>query len=167
MKKETVKQRPLMYIAQPNFTAITAQMQQVVTKKKIQETNEVTEEIKDEAEVSEIQIATNIEVEVPQKVENIPQEVKDTSQKVDNAATNRISRRRRFVELNIEEKIKFFVKLPANVPKSTCQITTETEKYRGKILELNDGIVLIKTVSEPYEVQLAIYDIKDISIIGL
>ncbi|MBM6618248.1 CotO family spore coat protein [Bacillus suaedaesalsae] len=151
INKETVKQRPLMYISQPNFSAITAKMQHVVTKKKV--FTEVKEEPKAEVEVSQNEIPTVEEEEVPQKVVDTPK--------------NRKSRRRRFVELNIEEKIKFFVKLPANVPKSTCQIKTESETYRGKVIGFNEGIVLINTVSEPYEVQLSLQEIKDISIIGL
>lgn len=152
MKKEqTIKQRPLMYISQPNFSNVTAKMQQVVTKKKV--STEVKEEPKAEVEVSQNEIPTVTEDEAPQNVVN--------------TSNNRVSRRRKFVDLNIEEKIKFFVKLPANVPKSTCQIKTESETYRGKVIGLNEGIVLIKTVSEPSEVQLSVQEIKDISIIGL
>ncbi|WP_456275842.1 CotO family spore coat protein [Bacillus sp. AK128] len=149
--KETksVKQRPLMYITQPNLQPTDVFMQTTVISKREPLVLEPEQKEMDEV----------IEEEQPEQIRKEPERRESKKTKAD--------RRKRFIELSIEEKINFFIKLPMNVPRSTCEIITLDEKIHGKITELSKGQVTISTFNEPYKVELPIESIQSIDIISL
>lgn len=173
MKEEQlVKQRPLMYISQPSFTSITAKMQQVVSKKKVKPKEELqeieaTNNVESQPNVTQHEIPTLTITTEKEKKDSVNLRQNESSEEQVPRTGNKKSRRKRFVELDLMGKVQFFVNLPINVPKSTCLITTETDNYKGKIIALNEGIVTIKTITEPNDIEIKFDDIKDIIIIGL
>ncbi|MFZ3589255.1 CotO family spore coat protein [Bacillus sp. DJP31] len=146
-ENQSVKQRPLMYISQPNFQPAFVNMQQSIM-------------VKNEPIISK---AEQQKVETVEIVEKPLQEAKAEEKNPKRTTQTR----RKFPELTVAEKVDFFINLPVNVPKATCEITTESESYRGRIISHLEGIVTVRTLKDPFKVELSIKDIKGINIISL
>jgi hypothetical protein len=140
---QSVKKPPLMYISQPNFQPTSVNMQHSISIKK------------------ETAIYKH---EVPKEDKSLAKDQKVVDEQ---KSKKKSSQRRRFPELTIREKVELFAHLPVNVPRSTCEIKTGTNTYRGKIASLNDDIVTVRTLKEPYKVELQIEEIQSINIISL
>ncbi|MFD2924226.1 CotO family spore coat protein [Halobacillus naozhouensis] len=75
--------------------------------------------------------------------------------------------RTKFRDMTIEEKVKYFVNLPAQVPKMKCEVATEEEgQFRGFIEGFNEGIVVMKTLQKPFEKEIKLEDIQSIRLLG-
>lgn len=138
------KERPLMYITQPDFTPTPGGMQQSFV---VKESSRVSEEKEHK-----------VNTEVPKGIE----EEKDVLKEKE----SRRKRKKRFSEMNIEERIQFFINLPDNLPKTMCQINTKDGSYRGVILSYNEGLVSVKTLTSPRKVDIQVEDIEAINAIG-
>ncbi len=138
------KQRPLMYISQPDFTPAPGGMQQSFV-------------VKQSTRVSEEK-----ELEVRDEVSKVLEEKTDDIKESEPKRT----RKKRFSEMDIEERIQFFINLPDNLPKTMCQITTKDRSYRGVILSYEEGLVSIKTLTSPRKVEIQLDDIEAINAIG-
>ncbi|MBE4909410.1 hypothetical protein IMZ08_15265 [Bacillus luteolus] len=138
------KQRPLMYISQPDFTPTPGGMQQSFV---VKESTRVREE-------KELEVKG----EVPKVLEEETNVVKEDETKR--------KKKKRFSEMDIEERIQFFINLPDNLPKTMCQITTKDRSYRGVILSYEEGLVSIKTLTSPRKVEIQLDDIEAINAIG-
>lgn len=138
------KQKPLMYITQPDFTPAPGGMQQSFV-------------VKQSTRVSEEK-----ELDVRDEIQKVIEEKSDEVEK----PKNKRKRKKRFSEMNIEEKILFFINLPDNLPKTMCQIITKDQSYRGVILSYNEGLVSVKTLTSPRKVEIQLDDIEAINVLG-
>lgn len=49
-----------------------------------------------------------------------------------------------FKHLSVNEKIKYLVNLPREVPKIRCEVVTENKKFRGTVIEENDDAIVLR-----------------------
>ncbi|MBD1381902.1 CotO family spore coat protein [Metabacillus arenae] len=148
-QKEKNQIQPLMYIVQPDYNEVQAQMQTLVVKKNKIDT-----------------IENKQPVAVKEKNEKM-QESQSNSYEEDQVVKKPEKKRRKPIsQMSIAEKVDFFTNLPRNIPKTLCQIETETDTYRGIIITEENGLVHIRTLGEPNEIKLQIEEIKSITLLG-
>jgi|SRR5690625_702649 len=74
--------------------------------------------------------------------------------------------KKRYSELSLENKVKYFVDMPDYAPKIKCEIITPKKKYRGIIINYKDEHVFIRTGQRTTSVKVPFNDIKDIRMLG-
>ena len=145
MRKNKSKQtkEPLLFIHQPKFNRPQVPMQKSFTIKKTTESQpDAVLKVKGQKEMVEEQAPKEKEISVPE-------------------------RKKRFAELNVEERILFFINnLPNNVPKPICEFITSEVTYKGVIVSYDKGLVSIRTLTSPKKLNLKLNDITSINIIG-
>lgn len=75
-------------------------------------------------------------------------------------------RRSKFKEMDLEEKIDYFVNLPSQVPRMKCEVVTSDKNYRGWIQDYQDGVVHMKILHRPFRIEVPFEEIKDIELKG-
>ncbi|MYL32209.1 hypothetical protein GLW08_05495 [Pontibacillus yanchengensis] len=98
--------------------------------------------------------------------EVLDEEEKPQSEENNNSSLSNRKRRSRFKEMDLEEKVDYFVNLPSQVPRMKCEVMTEEKSYRGWIQDYQDGIVHMKILQRPFRVELPFESIKDIVLRG-
>ncbi|KGX92798.1 hypothetical protein N781_15530 [Pontibacillus halophilus JSM 076056 = DSM 19796] len=168
---------PMLYITQPNYAQAEAKMQTTYRSSRETKPNKKVS-LKKEMSQGEKERRKALEVKpVPQDVEEQP--VREISNEVAEAEeqgtnnetmaqeqTSTISRRRRFRDMNVEEKVEYFISLPPQVPKMKCEVITEEGSHRGLIETFEDGVVGMKTIRRPYEAFIEFDTIRDIRLLG-
>ncbi|MFG6115606.1 CotO family spore coat protein [Halobacillus sp. MO56] len=164
-KQSKLEQRPMLYIAQPDFAPSKASMQTTYHGKK---TAKEQEKGKTAPEPEGKQSREQVE-EKParkkQRVEHQQPEAEQKTKKQSQAGSAR-DRRQRFRDMTLEEKVTYFVNLPSQIPKMKCEVDTEEEKLRGYINDYQDGIVYMKTFQRPFRKEINFEEIKEINLIG-
>jgi hypothetical protein len=139
-KKGSTRNKPLLYIVQPEF-----EMSRNEEPEYVLISNQATEEIE----------------------ENEQDIVEDTPILVDDDNNKETTERKGFNNKTVLEKINFLVNLPHQLPKLTVEVITEEEKYRGVIYEKVDEVIKVKTLKAPYNFEININDVEEIQIVSL
>jgi hypothetical protein len=166
---QSIKQRPLMYISQPKFFPVLVNMQQTVVVKKeiasdVEEPVELLLEEKKEDLVDHINNAATKSEEGSKKSHQPIQDTLNNDEKVNEIKAPR----RKFNDFSIDEKVDFFVRLPAYIPKSTCLITTDIETFYGKITSMHQNLITVNLVNSPSKlIEIPLKSIKDIQIVSI
>ncbi|KGP74400.1 CotO family spore coat protein [Pontibacillus yanchengensis] len=99
--------------------------------------------------------------------EVLDEEEKQKSEEDNKGTLSNRKRRSRFKEMNLEEKVDYFVNLPSQVPRMKCEVIMEDDNsYRGWIQDYKDGIVHMKILQRPFRVEVPFESIKDIVLKG-
>ena len=151
IKNNQIK-KPLLFIHQPKFHQSQVPMQKSFSIKKTNKPVVHEPETKIENEV----------IETPIHEHQVP---KDRGTKTKELPVP--EKKKRFAELNVEERILFFLNnLPNNVPKPMCEFITNEEKHKGFIVSYEEGLVSIRKLTNPSKLTLKLNDITAINIIG-
>ncbi|MBM7554006.1 CotO family spore coat protein [Thalassobacillus pellis] len=167
-KQKKLVQEPMFYITQPKLTPSTASMQTMYHSRKsseapVRKEKEVTPV---EKEVRHRQLAAD-SLEAEQKSEGSLEEREEREEEMEESSVKtRRDRRRRFRDMDLEEKIFYFVNLPSQVPKMKCEVVTNTDRFKGYINDYRKGIVYMKTFQRPFKKEIAFEDIEEISLMG-
>ncbi|WP_082234629.1 CotO family spore coat protein [Halobacillus massiliensis] len=172
-KKQIVKP-PMLYITQPNLPPAEVSMQTSFRTAPVKDTSLHEKELrlrnqlkfKEEEETQ----AEGSEQDPEEKEETAGEEVPkaETASESVERREKRIERRQMFRDMDLEEKVRYFVELPPQVPKMKCQVTAfeRNETFKGYINSYEDGIVRMKTFQKPFQQEFPFEEIKDIRLIG-
>lgn len=167
-RNRKVVQQPMLYITQPELGPVKASMQSTYRTEKVKE-----EEKPAEVAAESKQQTSNVEKEPRhKKVNNLQKGT--TNQEVKTTETNQAkqpsskpqSRRQRFKEMNLVEKVNYFATLPNRVPKMKCEVLTEKNSFKGLILDYKDKIVYLQLFKRSKVIEIPLNDIKDIKLLG-
>lgn len=75
-------------------------------------------------------------------------------------------RRKHFKEMDIQERIDYFLNRPKFAPQVRCEIRTKGKTYRGIMLGKQEEGVVFKTGNRSAPVQIAIDEITEVQILG-
>ncbi|WP_164462133.1 CotO family spore coat protein [Bacillus sp. FJAT-42376] len=105
------------------------------------------------------------------KIEKAPEEVKiekapDEGKTVSSKPVYERKTRKTLNQMSVAEKIAFFANLPANIPRTLCQVELPDQTYRGIILGETDGMVQLRTTASSQPVQIKSEDIQAIQPLG-
>ncbi|QHE51479.1 CotO family spore coat protein [Pontibacillus sp. HMF3514] len=109
------------------------------------------------------------ETEEPESVEEEVQETEedeDSEQERPRVSFSNRKRRDRFKDMNLEEKVEYFVNLPSSVPRMKCEVFTGEKSYRGWIQDYQDGVVSMKILQRPFRVEIPFDSIESIELKG-
>lgn len=172
-QKQKYQMKPLMYIVQPENQDINVNMQSFVVKKTkpkssarvaiadapvktlqkefdLAEKEEVVEEYKS-AGVEQLAQEEPVEQEPAQQEPSVKQYRKQ---------------RKPLTQMSVLEKIEFFTHLPKNMPRTLCQIVTPEETYRGVIMNEENEMVTIRSLTHAKPIEIKIDQIKAINLLG-
>lgn len=174
--------KPLMYIVQPEYAKVKAQMQHIVKKKKKKaEPEKPIDRFEDhvqEIESHSGEIPEQLQTEAGKEAEEIKEDALSNQVESDGPFGGVLSEtageqrnetkrsRKPLNHMNIEERIDFLTKLPSNIPKALCMVETEEKTYRGIILGKKDGTVMIRTSANGNPEEIQISNIKSIHPLG-
>ncbi|SDJ86627.1 CotO family spore coat protein [Sediminibacillus albus] len=84
----------------------------------------------------------------------------------ENAVTSQRTKRKRFRDMTITEKVDYFVGIPQTVPRMKCEVTTDNQTYRGVIYDRRNDVVYMKTIKRPFKAEIKQQEIKKIRLLG-
>src|SRR5690625_1655061 len=70
-----------------------------------------------------------------------------------------------FTQLSIDEKIKYLINLPSEVPKLKCSIKLQSTEYEGTIIEEDEETIILQRFGRE-DKQIRKKDIKSIHLLG-
>ncbi|WP_337017339.1 CotO family spore coat protein [Oceanobacillus massiliensis] len=155
MVKKKFANDPLLYIHQPDIGTAQAPMQHHYMSNKKKDNVEKTAE----------------EAVAPQKAKrrqssfqnsfkgNAPTAIKSDSVKEPENKKN-------FKEMNVRERINYFLDRPEYAPKVRCEIKANGRTYRGVVLGMEDKNVIIKASNRKTPVQVLLDDINEVQLLG-
>ncbi|MFT4412457.1 CotO family spore coat protein [Fredinandcohnia humi] len=96
------------------------------------------------------------------------QSIRETIEEKENLGQSVIisGKKKRFKEMNVQEKIHYLTHLPKNIPQFICEIVTKDVIYQGVILAASGDTVNMRSLTTSQKEQLMIEGIEDITIIG-
>ncbi|WP_188455657.1 CotO family spore coat protein [Virgibacillus oceani] len=142
MAEKKLARSPLLYIHQPTVDIPEANMQYDYMTPRSASADTDTE-------VNEIQI------------EN---ELLDEAEDSDDEEDKKASKRARFKEMTIAEKIDYFINMPSSLPKMKCEVKTDERSYRGIIIEKKEEDIFM--LSGRRRVKIAVEEIEAIRLLG-
>ena len=77
-----------------------------------------------------------------------------------------IKTRKKFIDMNIEERIHYFLSQPSYAPKVKCEIRTEQRKYVGYIQSFVNNQVKMLLPGRKKEITLSLDEIQMINLFG-
>lgn len=155
-EKKNYAKNPLLYIQQPSISNAQAPMQHsyVSSRKKNKE---------------EKVVSADESVTVPKKVNKrrpaFQQAIKK-EEHLNDGKNEEVPKRKNFKEMDIPEKIDYFLSRPNFAPQVKCEIKTSEKNYRGIVIGFEDNNVSMKLTNRKTTVQIAMDDIKDIQLLG-
>lgn len=160
-QKQKYSLKPLMYIVQPDNRDVNVNMQSFVVKKaKKEEVIQRTVVSENTDSLTKTKQEKNITLEnqlsVKEKIEEVAEETPKNYRK----------QRKPITQMNVMEKIEFFTNLPKNMPRTLCEIETTEGKYRGVIMEREEEMVTIRSLTHTQPVELPLESIKVIQLLG-
>ncbi|SDJ45122.1 CotO family spore coat protein [Salimicrobium halophilum] len=75
-------------------------------------------------------------------------------------------RRRRFQDMELEEKVNYFVTLPSQMPKMKCVVETKEKEIQGYVMSYDGTDVGMKTFRRPYHETVPFEEITSIRLLG-
>ncbi|MDQ0160277.1 CotO family spore coat protein [Alkalibacillus salilacus] len=88
------------------------------------------------------------------------------SSESESGATDATSKRRKFHEMTIDEKLKYMTDMPAIMPKMKCEVITSNQTYVGTVEQCDDEQLVIRTVEQGFKVNMKRENIKDVRLKG-
>ncbi|MDA7026127.1 CotO family spore coat protein [Bacillus sp. CLL-7-23] len=146
-KKNNTEQKPLMYIVQPDYETIEANMQDILIKKRKTAKPNIAE--KKPKKLKEEQPTTQNSKE-DAKQEPVPNKEPERHGKGLKPVKKPLNK------MTISEKIDFLTSFPGNMPKTLCLIEAGGKTYRGTLVEKKGDAVFVRTSSKgaPAELQI-------------
>ncbi|WP_087973286.1 CotO family spore coat protein [Oceanobacillus rekensis] len=77
-----------------------------------------------------------------------------------------VPKRKNFKEMDIPEKIDYFINRPDFAPQVKCEIKTSEKSYRGIVTGFEENYVFLKPTNRKTPVQIGMDDIKDVQLLG-
>ncbi|WP_411955191.1 CotO family spore coat protein [Alkalibacillus sp. S2W] len=81
-------------------------------------------------------------------------------------ATDATSKRRKFHDMTIDEKLKYMTDMPVIMPKMKCEVITSNQIYVGTVEQCDDEQLVIRTVEQGFKVNMKRENIKDVRLKG-
>ncbi|MBD1381904.1 CotO family spore coat protein [Metabacillus arenae] len=160
------KTTPLMYIVQPEYNDVRAQMQAFVVKKPGKEEKSIQVENKTQVENTVEELSIREAKEAENDLE-IAKQNEEPERKIEEKPSRRQRKKRKpLSKMSIAEKVEFFTTMPKNMAKSLCFIKTIEGSYRGVIMAEQNGIVTIRSLNEPKPLNIPLENIKGIDVLG-
>lgn len=141
MTREKTPIQPLLYIEQPFFQIphVTMQRNYRTLKQEEQKQN----------------------LSVKREVEN-EEELEMSHDKKDEKVENK-----KFPEMNLDEKIQYFLNRPLYSPPLRCMITTENHTYRGFVTNIDEGYLFFQAQRGGKKRKIEVKSIVNIQLLGL
>ncbi|MDV2582720.1 CotO family spore coat protein [Alkalibacillus haloalkaliphilus] len=76
------------------------------------------------------------------------------------------SKRRKFQDMSVEERLRYMVDMPSILPKMKCEVQTDNNKYIGTIEKCDEDILMLRTVDQGFRVKIKRGDIEDVQLVG-
>ncbi|MCT2535671.1 spore coat CotO family protein [Aquibacillus koreensis] len=179
-RKKRFAQNPMLYITQPNLKEPKASMQsdyRTPRKKKDKLKPDTSEENKKSMKIrtpkplaGEKEVEYGNQDDVIEAIEdNHEQQNKNKKHEKEAGEDKSIhprTSRKRFKDMTNEEKVEYFVGLPSQIPKMKCEVTTETERHRGVIIDYKDGQVKMVTFKSPRNREIPLDEIVHIRLLS-
>ncbi|QGQ44694.1 CotO family spore coat protein [Metabacillus sediminilitoris] len=162
-QKQKYQMKPLMYIVQPENQDINVNMQSFVVKK-TKPKSSATVAIAD-APVKTLQKEFDLAEKEEVVEENKFAGVEQLAQEEPSVKQYR-KQRKPLTQMSVLEKIEFFTHLPKNMPRTLCQIVTTEETYRGVIMNEENEMVTIRSLTHAKPIEIKIDQIKAINLLG-
>ncbi|MGJ9458782.1 CotO family spore coat protein [Oceanobacillus sp. CF4.6] len=154
-EKKKYANDPLLYIHQPNIGNAQAPMQHSYLssrKKAKQERSTADEVVTVPKKVNRRQTSFQKELKTEE-----PHQVKDKEE---------APKRKNFKEMDIPEKINYFLNRPDFAPQVRCEIKSNGKNYRGIVTGFEENNVFIKPTNRKTAVQIAMDEISDVQLLG-
>lgn len=158
MGEKRFAKEPLLYIHQPTIKTPEAPMQHnymTPTKEKQSSTDEPQPNRKTRSR-------SNRRRQFDQ-LEEIEDEVSD---EIENKKTNTNQAKKRFTDMNINEKINYFLNRSIHSPELRCEMKTDDRNYRGVITDFQNNIVFIRVGRRASSTEVPIDQVKNIRLLG-
>ncbi len=162
-KKQTAKP-PLLYITQPNMPPAEVSMQTSFRAAPAPVPKKNTSQLEKELRLRNQQKLKEDEPKAEER-EDVAEEP-NIEEETESTRLSRRDRRQRFRDMSLEEKVNYFVRLPSQLPKMKCEVTTTDHAFKGYIQKFEENIVLMKTFQKPYEEKIPFEDIQSIRLLG-
>ncbi|KGX87808.1 CotO family spore coat protein [Pontibacillus litoralis] len=130
---------------------------------------EDADDVQHDVEVLQPDVDSSVDYEEEEHTDEIVTKEEATSvSKEDktNTTLNNRKRRKSFKDMNVEDKVNYFLDLPPQVPRMKCEVVTEEDTYRGWIENCQDGVVQMKLVKRPFRADFPISSIQNIYLRG-
>ncbi|WP_188208337.1 CotO family spore coat protein [Alkalibacillus aidingensis] len=76
------------------------------------------------------------------------------------------TKRRKFQDMTVEEKLNYMNDMPSIMPKMKCEVVTDRQTYLGTVERCDDELLLLKSVKNGYRVKIKRSDIQDVRLMG-
>lgn len=163
-KQKKFAKSPLLYIHQPNISIPKAPMQSnYATPKKTKQVEPAPEQKVPKAnarplkrdDFSKKSTQTKSEVET----EDILTESEATTEEEELS-------NKKFNDMEIPEKIEYFLTKPKHIPNMKCEVKTEERSFRGTILDVEEDQVIMRVGRRSSTTKILIPSITQIRLIG-
>ncbi|MFD1360147.1 CotO family spore coat protein [Lentibacillus salinarum] len=165
MREKNMAKSPLLYIQQPGIRAPKASMQSHYKTPKKQHNHTGTDKVKKQhVNRNFFNHKQTIHDEVEKDAESRG-ESSDADQQADVDMENN-QERKKFKDMNLEERIDYFLNAPDHVPVLRAEIKTAERNYRGKIVDYQDNNVYMRVGRRTTPTEIPFETIKEIRLIG-
>ncbi|MCD7034995.1 spore coat CotO family protein [Metabacillus sp. GX 13764] len=184
--------KPLMYIVQPEYRDIKAEMQTLVVKKTkkaepkaaavlpepaaaAEESTELSDTVEAAAEgpafvrAETEQLTDQTGAESPHAEDRqgiLKAELVQEKPAAEEEQSVQRRPRKQVSQMTIAEKVEFVTNLPVNIPRTLCHIELENGSRRGMIVSEVDGIVTIQATTSSQPLKVRMDEIKAIHLLG-
>lgn len=164
MKNKRYAKNPLLYIHQPDVGTPTVPMQSNYrTSKNLTASKTDNQEGGRKMKRRPQRRHGGRPVHEIKEVEDTPSESVETNEKV----RSEQPRSKKFKEMSLLEKVKYFASEPTHVPKIKCEIKTTTDKsYRGIIVDFDEETVFMRMGRRVNMREIPFKDIERIRMLG-
>ncbi|WP_158234665.1 CotO family spore coat protein [Lentibacillus sediminis] len=170
MGKRKFAGKPLMYVQQPDNRKPKAPMQSVYSspKKKKKPASDTDTENTEKKPVKRKQASQKKSPDKKESNSGKNEKETDTSpeskEKEEIEEKEETPEKKPFKDMDIREKVLYFMEKPEYVPKKKCEVKTSGRNYRGIIIDFKEEIVWMR--SGRRSVKIPIGDIKEIRMLG-
>lgn len=167
MSKKKFANEPLLYIHQPDIGSTKAPMQHsYMSQRKTKEEHSSTDVIHAPKRVNRRHHAFRNEDVTKEIEETEEKDVASSQENEEQQLSSSNERRKQFKEMDIQERINYFLKRPDFAPKIRCEIRTKGKTYRGIVLGMEEEVVVFKTGNRSAPVQIALEEISEVQLLG-
>lgn len=97
---------------------------------------------------------------------DIGEEIEEVNGDSANGQEDQESSSKRFKEMNLREKIDYFLNRSSLLPELKCEIITEEKNYRGIITDFQDNNVFIRVGRRVSSTEISFDKVKNIHLLG-
>lgn len=156
MSQKKFARSPLIYIQQPSAEAPKAPMQHnYVTPKKVKQSKKTESE-----PIKKVRSRALSRRHVNNTNEQEHDVNEDEQEKIN------VKKTKKFIDMNIHERIDYFLSRSSQLPELKCEIKTEERSYRGVITDFKADEVMIRVGRRKSSSPVPLHDIIDIRLLG-